>query len=85
MLGFKSWGWDLSLEAGIWASGLGFEPQGWENKIELNELIELEYRIALLINMFSCICMLKQTSIQFFIDPTLNHKKSRKKINLNFP
>ena len=29
-------------------------------------------------DMFSCICMLKQTSIHFFIDPTLNHKKSKK-------
>ena len=28
--------------------------------------------------MFSCICMLKQTSIHFFIDPTQNHKKSKK-------
>ena len=23
-------GWDLSLKAGIWASRLGVEPQGWE-------------------------------------------------------
>ena len=28
--------------------------------------------------MFSCICMLKQTSIHFFIDPIQNHKKSEK-------
>ena len=42
-LGFEPCSWDLSLEAGILASGLGFEHQGWENKIELNELIELEY------------------------------------------
>ena len=37
----------------------------------------------MLINMFSCICMLKQTSIHFFIDPIQNHKKS-KKIQIEF-
>ena len=23
-------GWDLGPKTGIWASGLGFEPQGWD-------------------------------------------------------
>ena len=32
----------------------------------------------MLISMFSCICMLKQTSMHFFIDPTQNHKKMKK-------
>ena len=27
--------------------------------------------------MFSCICILKQTKIHSFIDPTQNHKKSK--------
>ena len=30
-------------------------------------------------DMFSCICMLKQTSIHFFIDLTQNHKKKNNK------
>ena len=37
----------------------------------------------MLINMFSCICMLKQTLLHFFIDPSQNHKKS-KKIQIEF-
>ena len=32
----------------------------------------------MLINMFFCICMLTQTWIHSFIDPTQNHKKSKK-------
>ena len=36
---------------------------------------------ALLINMFLCICMPKQTKIHSFIDPTWNHKKSKEKKN----
>ena len=37
----------------------------------------------MLINMFSCICMLTQTSIHFFVDPSQNHKKL-KKIKIEF-
>ena len=32
----------------------------------------------MLINMFSCICILKQIQIHSFIDPTQNHKKFKK-------
>ena len=38
---------------------------------------------VMLINMFSCICMLTQISIHFFIDPSQNHKKL-KKIKIEF-
>ena len=30
MLGFGRRGWDLGLEAGIWALRLGFGPRGWD-------------------------------------------------------
>ena len=32
----------------------------------------------MLVNMFSCICVLKQTQIHSFIDPFQNHEKSEK-------
>ena len=34
-LGFESWGWDMSHEAGIWAMRLGFEPWGWDLSLGL--------------------------------------------------
>ena len=33
-LELEPWGWDLSLEAGIWALRLGFEPRGWDLSLE---------------------------------------------------
>ena len=30
----RTQGWDLGLEAWIWASRLGFEPQGWNLSLE---------------------------------------------------
>ena len=34
-LGFKPQGWDLGLEAGVWASRLGFRPRGRDLGLEV--------------------------------------------------
>ena len=74
----------ICLLKNVWKYFFFYRIWNQKEKTELSELNKLNAQkrphrwAAVLINMFSWNCMVKQTHKHFFIDPTQNHKKLEK-------